>query len=76
MTIGSRNPPTPGYRSPRDAGAVTSVSVVSKIFANLKILHTRFARLVLGVAVPEDIVLWIALAVATATSDKGALNPL
>ena len=31
--------------------AVTSVPVVSKIFADLKILHTRFARLVLGVAV-------------------------
>src|ERR1700722_7308257 len=44
--------------------AVTSVPVVSKIFADLKILHTRFARLVLGVAVLEDIVLWLALAVA------------
>src|ERR1700682_4582991 len=39
--------------------AVTSVPVVSKIFADLKILHTRFARLVLGVAVLEDIVLWL-----------------
>jgi len=28
--------------------AVTSVPVVSKIFSDLKILHTRFARLVLG----------------------------
>ena len=28
--------------------AVTSVPVVSKIFADLQILHTRFARLVLG----------------------------
>ena len=35
--------------------AVTSVPVVSKIFADLRILHTRFARLVLGVAVLEDI---------------------
>lgn len=34
--------------------AVTSVPVVSKIFAHLHILHTRFARLVLGVAVFED----------------------
>src|ERR1700730_5683360 len=55
--------------------AVTSVPVVSKIFADLKILHTRFARLVLGVAVLEDIVLWLALAVATALAGKGALNP-
>src|SRR6185437_5640575 len=55
--------------------AVTSVPVVSKIFADLKILHTRFARLVLGVAVCEDIVLWLALAIATALAGKGALDP-
>ncbi len=55
--------------------AVTSVPVVSKIFADLKILHTRFARLVLGVAVMEDIVLWLALAVATALAGTAALNP-
>ncbi len=55
--------------------AVTSVPVVSKIFADLKILHTRFARLVLGVAVLEDIALWLALAVATAMAGKAALNP-
>jgi Kef-type K+ transport system membrane component KefB len=55
--------------------AVTSVPVVSKIFADLKILHTRFARLVLSVAVLEDIVLWLALALATATAGKAVLNP-
>ncbi len=55
--------------------AVTSVPVVSKIFADLNILHTRFARLILGVAVLEDIVLWLALALATATAGKVALNP-
>jgi Kef-type K+ transport system membrane component KefB len=55
--------------------AVTSVPVVSKIFADLKILHTRFARLVLGVAVLEDIVLWLALAVSTAMAGKAVLNP-
>jgi len=55
--------------------AVTSVPVVSKIFADLKILHTRFARLVLGVAVLEDIVLWLALALATAMAGKSVLNP-
>src|SRR5271163_5838 len=54
--------------------AVTSVPVVSKIFADLKILHTRFARLILGVAVLEDIVLWLALAVATAMAGKTVLN--
>ena len=55
--------------------AVTSVPVVSKIFADLKILHTRFARLILGVAVLEDIVLWLALAVATAIASNATLNP-
>ena len=55
--------------------AVTSVPVVSKIFADLHILHTRFARLVLGVAVFEDIVLWLALAIATAMAGKAALDP-
>jgi Kef-type K+ transport system membrane component KefB len=55
--------------------AVTSVPVVSKIFADLKILHTRFARIVLGVAVLEDIALWLALAVATAMAGKTAFNP-
>lgn len=54
--------------------AVTSVPVVSKIFADLKILHTRFARLVLGVAVLEDIVLWLALAIATAMAGKTVLH--
>jgi len=54
--------------------AVTSVPVISKIFADLKILHTRFARLVLGVAVLEDIVLWAALAVATAVAGTTVLH--
>ncbi|MGA8622344.1 MAG: cation:proton antiporter [Candidatus Sulfotelmatobacter sp.] len=55
--------------------AVTSVPVVSKIFADLKILHTRFARLVLGVAVLEDIGLWLGLALATAIAGTTVLNP-
>src|ERR1700723_3340380 len=55
--------------------AVTSIPVVSKIFSDLKILHTRFARVVLGVAVLEDIVLWLALAVATAMAGETVLEP-
>jgi Kef-type K+ transport system membrane component KefB len=51
------------------AVAVTSIPVISRIFFDLKILHTRFARLVLGVAVLEDIGLWAVLAVATALAD-------
>ena len=55
--------------------AVTSVPVVSKIFADLKILDSRFARLILGVAVLEDIVLWLALAIATSIAAKAHLRP-
>lgn len=55
------------------AVAVTSIPVISRIFFDLKILHTRFARLVLGVAVLEDVVLWAVLAVATALADSAGL---
>lgn len=48
------------------AVAVTSIPVISKIFLELGILKTRFARLVLGVAVLEDVALWAVLAIATA----------
>jgi Kef-type K+ transport system membrane component KefB len=47
------------------AVSVTSIPVLSRIFYDLKILHTRFASLVLGSAVLEDIALWGVLAVAT-----------
>ena len=56
------------------AVAVTSIPVMSKIFYDLKILHTRFARLVLGVAVIEDIALWALLAVATALAQSGDVH--
>src|SRR5215813_469754 len=55
------------------AVAVTSIPVISRIFFDLKILHTRFARLVLGVAVLEDIALWAVLAIATAAAESSAL---
>ena len=48
------------------ATAVTSIPVITKIFYDLGILHTRFASLTLGVAVLEDILLWGVLAIATA----------
>lgn len=55
------------------AVAVTSIPVISRIFFDLKVLHTRFARLVLGVAVLEDIALWAVLAVATAMAESAGL---
>src|SRR3982074_2930675 len=54
------------------AVAVTSIPVISRIFHDLKILHTRFARLVLGVAVLEDIALWAVLAIATSLARSSA----
>ena len=45
---------------------MTSIPVITKIFYDLGILHTRFASLMLGAAVLEDIMLWGVLAVATA----------
>ena len=53
------------------AVAVTSIPVISRIFYDLGILHTRFASLILGAAVFEDILLWgvfsVAAAIASAT---------
>jgi Kef-type K+ transport system membrane component KefB len=48
------------------AVAVTSIPVISRIFYDLDILHTRFASLMLGAAVFEDILLWGVLSIATA----------
>ena len=56
------------------AVAVTSIPVISRIFFDLRILHTRFASIVLGAALLEDIALWAVLAAATAlatTTDVG-----
>jgi Kef-type K+ transport system membrane component KefB len=44
--------------------AVTSIPVISRIMFDLGLLETRFARVVLAVAVIEDIVVYIVLAVA------------
>jgi Kef-type K+ transport system membrane component KefB len=44
--------------------AVTSIPVISRIMHDLNLLPTRFARVVLSVAVAEDIVLYVILAVA------------
>jgi Kef-type K+ transport system membrane component KefB len=55
------------------AAAVTSIPVISRIFHDLGILHTRFASLILGSAVLEDIALWGVLAVATALTQQSSL---
>ena len=57
------------------AMAVTSIPVISKIMHDLGILDTAFARVVLGVAVAEDVVLYVilALALGLARRVEGAL---
>ena len=56
------------------AVAVTSIPVISRIFHDLKILHTRFASLVLGFAVLEDIVLWGVLAVVSVRTERAGID--
>lgn len=55
------------------AVSVTSIPVISRIFYDLGILQTRFASLVLGSAVLEDIILWGVLAVATSLVKSAGL---
>jgi Kef-type K+ transport system membrane component KefB len=44
--------------------AVTSIPVISRIFFDLKLLETSFARIVLSSAVIEDVILYVVLSVA------------
>lgn len=54
------------------ATAVTSIPVLTKIFIDLKIIQTRFAKIVLSTATIHDLVLWVALAVATGLVSAGS----
>ena len=47
------------------ATAITSIPVLTKIFIDLKIVNTHFAKIVLSTATLHDVILWVALAVAT-----------
>ncbi|MEJ2557356.1 MAG: cation:proton antiporter, partial [Anaerolineae bacterium] len=47
------------------AVAVTSIPVISKIFLDLGIINTRFAKIILATATIQDVLLWVALAIAT-----------
>ena len=57
------------------AMAVTSIPVISRIMHDLGILDTDFARIVLGVAVLEDIVLYVVLAIAVGYAGGAAGSP-
>ncbi|NRD79210.1 cation:proton antiporter [Bacillus sp. BRMEA1] len=52
--------------------AVTSIPVISKIFNDLGIMHSRFAKIVVACAGIHDIILWVALGFATAIASEGS----
>lgn len=51
--------------------AVTSIPVISKIFNDLGIMHSRFAKLIIAIAGVHDILLWVALGIATSVVGHG-----
>lgn len=52
--------------------AVTSIPVISKIFNDLGIMHSRFAKLIIAIAGIHDILLWVALGIATSIAGLGS----
>jgi Kef-type K+ transport system membrane component KefB len=56
------------------AVAVTSIPVISRIMADLGILGTRFARIVLSVAVVEDLAVYIVLNIALGRAAAGGVK--
>ncbi len=54
--------------------AVTSIPFISRIFIDLSLMTTRFAKVVLMTATLQDLVLWTALAVATAANTSKAID--
>lgn len=58
--------------------AVTSIPVISKIFSDLGIMHSRFAKIIVAVAGVHDLILWVALAIASGivSSHDAGINVL
>ncbi|WP_067622730.1 cation:proton antiporter [Alicyclobacillus acidiphilus] len=57
--------------------AVTSIPVISKIFSDLGIMHSRFAKIIVAIAGVHDVILWVALAIAAGVVSGhggGAIN--
>jgi len=54
--------------------AITSIPVISKIFIDLGIINTSFAKIVLATATLHDVVLWVALAIATGLVSTDSLS--
>jgi Kef-type K+ transport system membrane component KefB len=56
------------------AVAVTSIPVISRIFLDLGLINTPFARNVIGAATIQDLILWTILAIATAVQHGDAAD--
>lgn len=54
--------------------AITSIPVISKIFIDLGIIQTRFAKIILATATLHDILLWVAMAIATGLVSTNSLS--
>lgn len=54
--------------------AVTSIPVISRIFYDLGILNTSFAKIVISSAIIEDIILYIIISIALSISGSDADN--
>ncbi len=54
--------------------AITSIPVISRIFIDLGVINTSFAKIVLATATLHDIVLWVALAIATGLVSASSLS--
>ena len=50
------------------ASAITSIPVISRLFHDLGILRTPFASLLLGMAILDDVILWVVVAALTAAT--------
>lgn len=55
--------------------AVTSIPVISKIFIDLNVIESRFAKIVLATSTIQDLILWIALGVALNFTPNSNSNP-
>lgn len=53
---------------------ITAIPVISKMFLDLGIMNTRFAKIVLTVATIHDVILWIAISIATGLVDKNGFT--
>ncbi|MEI6437271.1 MAG: cation:proton antiporter [Candidatus Omnitrophota bacterium] len=58
------------------AVAITAIPVIAKIFLDLNIMRTRFAKIVLTAATVHDVVLWCVLAIATGLVSTQAVAPV